>query len=1003
MAIASDGVLYGWGTAYAVGLGTVKESVLVPTQIKIHVVVEGERDDSDAEEEGDEGEEASITSTARLHQQARRERRAQMIKDTRLASDVACGGGFTVCVLRSGHVCSWGMWAHGRLGQGPIPTITQNARRAGMRSGGQSKKIARYQLRPGQVYGIENAIGVSCGEAHAVCVLNSGAVLTWGQNSCGQLGIGPRYNGNLSDAFSPVYVAPFGGLSVVGGSGGMGGSEMGDTIAIGVSYAKHCNEMYKSNFEAAPKIGVCAVMVSAGAFHSACVDEKGGIWTWGGRGSPCLGHSDAQIKGEWSRRVNSIFSISATETSVMVPLELMKWCCQWSMPRRLESLGKDIGKVVQVTCGDLHTAILSEKGGLLLCGGEPVVPSFLSNSKYYEESEDEDEDDDEDDDDEDEDDEKEGEEGGEETKKKKAKIPNKDRAAEEEEEELRTMRDDVEKLTLKSTIVSTPRCPTASWLHEICMKKVMYVSSGGCKIMVILDEETIAHSVTAPLLHKLTSQATDYYSDDKRDSASISIASEAFSDISVFESRGKADCMVLASGKTFLCHKAILSSRSPELRNMIIMETPTDETALMYPIQILLPELQNDSARAFLFYLYRDVLPKWAIGDLSLLSSLARIARNMRVPRLQLLCEVFVKMATASATVNDTGVLIRTLDTPPCTLARDLGSLVGDPEFADVRFIAEGRAIMAHRFLLESRCDYFKAMFGSGMSEGSRASVLDVVVPDTFVGFLRLLIFIYTGTLPDASDGAILEDLMAADRYSILDMRILSENMILPSKSNWLDFLRAAELLDSKRLRVMVVGFLRDNVDILYEVFGENECLAIVYGDRCLGGESTGMGSSASSVSSLSSSSQALGSSIGGVEGVRGEEKKKKKKKRQDKGGASSSKASSLVPSDLDAFREEFPGLVEEIILSSQDLHPAPPSAILIDQITKAGERDLNEAGEKNSSFPWWAALCALISLYIYGQLSTLIVLGNLVPIVNVACMVALCIFGTVYMNSNRK
>jgi hypothetical protein len=43
--------------------------------------------------------------------------------------------------------------------------------------------------------------------------------------------------------------------------------------------------------------------------------------------------------------------------------------------------------------------------------------------------------------------------------------------------------------------------------------------------------------------------------------------------------------------------------------------------------------------------------------------------------------------------------------------------------------------------------------------------MVDVVVPDTFVGFLRLLIFIYTGTLPDGSDGAILEDLMAADRY----------------------------------------------------------------------------------------------------------------------------------------------------------------------------------------------------------------------------------------------
>ena len=38
------------------------------------------------------------------------------------------------------------------------------------------------------------------------------------------------------------------------------------------------------------------------------------------------------------------------------------------------------------------------------------------------------------------------------------------------------------------------------------------------------------------------------------------------------------------------------------------------------------------------------------------------------------------------------------------------------------------------------------------------------VSADSFVGFLRLLLFIYTDSLPDGSDGALLEDLMAADR-----------------------------------------------------------------------------------------------------------------------------------------------------------------------------------------------------------------------------------------------
>jgi hypothetical protein len=77
------------------------------------------------------------------------------------------------------------------------------------------------------------------------------------------------------------------------------------------------------------------------------------------------------------------------------------------------------------------------------------------------------------------------------------------------------------------------------------------------------------------------------------------------------------------------------------------------------------------------------------------------------------------------------------LELPPRTLVRDLGALVGDPQFADVRFVAEGRSIMAHRFILEGRSEYFRAMFRSGMTaatiEASRGAtpVLNVIVPGT--------------------------------------------------------------------------------------------------------------------------------------------------------------------------------------------------------------------------------------------------------------------------------
>lgn len=64
-------------------------------------------------------------------------------------------------------------------------------------------------------------------------------------------------------------------------------------------------------------------------------------------------------------------------------------------------------------------------------------------------------------------------------------------------------------------------------------------------------------------------------------------------------------------------------------------------------------------------------------------------------------------------------------------------------------------------------------MFSSGMSESveileDSSPMVDIVVPDSFVGLLRFLIYLYTDILPDGSDGAILEDLMSADRYQVI-------------------------------------------------------------------------------------------------------------------------------------------------------------------------------------------------------------------------------------------
>ena len=116
-----------------------------------------------------------------------------------------------------------------------------------------------------------------------------------------------------------------------------------------------------------------------------------------------------------------------------------------------------------------------------------------------------------------------------------------------------------------------------------------------------------SHTLTSTLLSNLLDQKPEEssYTSPYNDETSMSSIDARSNMDSIFESRGKADCMILASGKVFLCHKALIAQRSPELRNMILMESPTDSTSMMQPVQLLLPELQRDATKALLYYLYR--------------------------------------------------------------------------------------------------------------------------------------------------------------------------------------------------------------------------------------------------------------------------------------------------------------------------------------------------------------------------------------------------------------
>ena len=283
LAIDENGALYSWGVAYSCGHGDV-QPVLAPTIVTSFPIPKSDDEESTllTDDDDDDGITPNIT------------------KVSVPVRDIAAGSGVSVVITKSGRVATFGMWAHGRLGQGPTPFRESRGKR----------KLARYQLRPryldiggdwneNGVYVANKAIQIASGDSHSLCLLQNGSVLSWGHNSCGQTGNGVSASGFLRDSLVPTIVTPFDGNSSSNSGGSSNGGE------------SHTNNSHTINTQATsidPSSGVRVESIACGAHHSICIDERGCVWTWGARGADCLGHYDCQIEGDWAARLSGVFA-----------------------------------------------------------------------------------------------------------------------------------------------------------------------------------------------------------------------------------------------------------------------------------------------------------------------------------------------------------------------------------------------------------------------------------------------------------------------------------------------------------------------------------------------------------------------------------------------------------------------------------------------------------------------------------------------------------------------
>lgn len=576
--------------------------------------------------------------------------------------DVSCGVCFTVAVLSNGRVASWGVYDSGRLGLGQPAVIksvgsgrsrpsrpntlfnrvvgaTTDSATAEVDTDTSRNKHLKYSLSPKYVdFAIQGAsksstaVAVACGEAHTLLLLSSGEVAAWGLNSCGQLGLGPTHSGLLKNAYTPLLIPRFANHSPSSG-----------TLAAVKVKAVYC-----------------------GSFHSVAVDTSEGVWTWGARGGACLGHADSDLcdghdsntthrdkeddrHGDndnsrksyllthfWKAKLAGVFPLHASSSSVTVPYELLGWCRLWSTPRLVRLFqsvssasvsavtpgGHSTPTIIHVSAGDMHTALLLSTGQLLLCGSGPVVPPVYSGN-------------------------------GDDYASSVAAVDIADHN--KDEETLETM----------FKTVNIFRQPFATWLPLLSTRRVASVFGGSSRLFVLLAEDIIANSLTQSLflktmkrkpqqnsMHELESgdgsiikgKTSFEMNNDEYDSHLVSEdadddidnASAFLTDVEIFkllDTRGMADCMLVAGGRVLLCHRAVLAARSPELREMIEMEspTPTPENRVQTPVQVLLPELQYLGAEALLHYIYTDTLPRFCLTNISMLQSLLAVSQTLRM------------------------------------------------------------------------------------------------------------------------------------------------------------------------------------------------------------------------------------------------------------------------------------------------------------------------------------------------------------------------------------
>ena len=239
---------------------------------------------------------------------------------------------------------------------------------------------------------------LAAGAAHTVAVSPCGKLFACGRNGSGQLGTGQTHdNGYEEYEESLALVSPVGSDRIVCCSCGDESTLAVDDLGALFSWGHgHGSGEITVPLPRLVEMPVLVSSVASGGQHAAAIDVEGHLWTWGTGVNGQLGHPDATSlpkpkpvatfsepcsvegkPGEMALRASSV-DCGAQHTAVIDSTG-----CLWTFGRgwlghdsrptlaqvtpRKVTMNTDV-KFVDVSCGEGHTAVLTDEGALYTFG-----------------------------------------------------------------------------------------------------------------------------------------------------------------------------------------------------------------------------------------------------------------------------------------------------------------------------------------------------------------------------------------------------------------------------------------------------------------------------------------------------------------------------------------------------------------------------------------------------------------------------------------------------------